>query len=615
VDSLWIVHDDGPVRAAVARLAGTAPAWSGGTGDPFVGAPPPDVVVMPVGLQGDAVSGIAGEIAATFPDAHWVLLRSGAVSEATLRERFAALRPEILRWPTPASALRRALSRPRTVAPGAAIASRRQRDGLVRRFTRAFGDLDLPSPIGNGGPLLLIGETGTGRLLMARVVHALSERASHFLHMAFEDGGDLSSLDRRLRTTAGQALTVCLDGPERLRPSAQRELRGWVELGPPQLAPGSHDLHWISLVDEEAADRLEPELETVLGGLSLRIPPLRERPGAAVRFAEDWLAEWAQVRGQEARRLAPDALAALGADAWPGNLRELEETLRHAVERSGDGALSAAALGFPDPAPAGKPPATQPSRPRPVSPSPVPRTDSTGADGSARETPKAVAPPVGPGPPSISRLARALGHELGNPMVSMRTFAQLLPERHDDPAFRDEFRFQVERDLDRVTERIALLRDFAELGPAETRPVDVSAVVEAVLDERRDIIGRRGLLVLRELEDVRPEALGDVERLRFAFSALLDAAFEAVADRADLYVACRYHPHGLGDAPAMRVLVRFHPERAPASLPGEEGELDLALLLAGYTIEALGGRLTVDATEAEERVLLVDLPAPEAAGE
>ncbi len=61
----------------------------------------------------------------------------------------------------------------------------------------------------------------------------------------------------------------------------------------------------------------------------------------------------------------------------------------------------------------------------------------------------------------------------------------------------------------------------------------------------------------------------------------------------------------------MRVLVRFHTEHAPLALLDESGGLELPLLLARHTLEDLGGRLTVDSTGADERVLLIDLPAPE----
>ncbi len=599
------MHDDGPVRAAVARLAGTAPSWSGSAADGYSDAPAPDVIVMPIGPHLASAAGAAAQISALHPHAHWILLRSAGAPEAMVRERFAALDATHLRWPPPATSLRRVLARPPAPASGTRVSSRRQRDGLVRRFTRAFGDLDLPNPIANGAPLLIVGEAGTGRLLMARVIHALAEHSSRFLHVAFEDESGLEDLDRRLREAPSGALTLCLDGPERLRPSAQRELRGWVDLGPPQRAQGEGELRFVSLIEEGAAGQLEPELEAVLSGLSLRIPPLRERPGVAARFAADWLAEWGQHHRKETPGLTADALSALAADVWPGNLRELEEALQRAVSVGPADVLTADALGF-----------IQPTRPTPVAaplagvdPNPARQATPPGPSGSESLADDALPSAAVSSAPSLAQVARTLSHELGNPMVSLRTFAQLLPERQHDPTFREEFRFQMERDLERISDRLERLQAYADLGPAKAERVDVSSLVEQLLDERRDRITERGLLVLRELEDEHPNALGEADRLRFAFSALLDAAFEAVADRADLYVACRFHPRGLADRPAIRVLVRFHPERAPISVPGEEGELDLAVLLAGSTLEAIGGRLTVDSTEADERVLLIDLPA------
>ncbi len=606
MESLWIVHDEGPARAAIARLAGISPTWSGSVA--AAGArianqdAAPEVVIL--GLPGrlDDALASAGHIAREHPEVRWVLLHPRSADVALLERRFAAFDPTLLRWPPAAPSLRRALQqRPGATASEPALAGRRQREALVRRFSRSFGDLDLPSPMGDGSPLLIIGEPGTGRLLMARVVHALAERSSRFVHVACEAGSDLASLSQQLEALDGEPATLCLEHPESLSNALQRELRGWIELGPPNIGIDPDALRWIGLVDETAEAMLEPGLAQVLSSLEIRIPPLRQRPGTAGRFAEAWLDEWCHTHRAASRPLDAGALAALDGDAWPGNLRELEETLRRAASSPGDGAISASDLGIP----AGTAPLAE-AREALVAPSTRPAIEPVEAE-RAPETAERLAPAV---EFRVPVLARALSHELRNPMVSLQTFAQLLPERGDDPSFQNEFRYQVERDLARIDGRLARLSEYGELRQAEAKPVNVCALVELLLDECRSVITERHLLVLRELEDERPEALGDPDRLRFAFSALLDAAFEAVADGADLYVACRHHPRGLDDGPAMRVLVRFHAEHAPLSMPGEAGELELSLLLARDTLEALGGKLTMDSTEADERVLLIDLPAP-----
>jgi len=69
-----------------------------------------------------------------------------------------------------------------------------------------------------------------------------------------------------------------------------------------------------------------------LAGCELRLPPLRERPGDIALLAEHFLAEAAAELGPHV--LAPDALARLHAHDWPGNARELRNTLRRAAALS-----------------------------------------------------------------------------------------------------------------------------------------------------------------------------------------------------------------------------------------------------------------------------------------
>jgi hypothetical protein len=114
-----------------------------------------------------------------------------------------------------------------------------------------------------------------------------------------------------------------------------------------------------------------------------------------------------------------------------------------------------------------------------------------------------------------------------------------------------------------------------------------------------------------------PFALCDEVQLRFALESLLDKTFEWVPERSDLYLASKHHPSGLRGEPAVRVLIRFHD---PAPAMGAEGAAageDLSLrntsieiVLAELLIGSQGGTLTVDTTDAEETVILLDLPAP-----
>ena len=79
--------------------------------------------------------------------------------------------------------------------------------------------------------------------------------------------------------------------------------------------------------------------------------------------------------------------------------------------------------------------------------------------------------------------------------------------------------------------------------------------------------------------------------------------------RGDLYVASRRHEGGGAGTRSVRVLLRFHDPSAGGA--GALGPLknSIELLIAELIVRAQGGKLTLGASEAEERVLVVDLPA------
>ena len=203
-----------------------------------------------------------------------------------------------------------------------------------------------------------------------------------------------------------------------------------------------------------------------------------------------------------------------------------------------------------------------------------------------------------------------------NPLVAIRTFASLLPERFEDPEFRGRFHEVVGSDLGRVERVLDRLSGFAALEPGGGDPVNVAALVEQLLEERRSQIHARRLVVLKEIDSRSPSALCGEAQLRFALECLLDKAFEWAPARSDLYLASKHHPSGLRGGPSVRVLIRFH-DPSPSGAAGAGGSEDLSLssnsiemVLPELVIRSQGGTLTVDTSDAGEIVILLDLPAP-----
>jgi two-component system nitrogen regulation response regulator NtrX len=174
-------------------------------------------------------------------------------------------------------------------------------------------------------PVLICGERGSGREMVARRIHAASLRPSApFVEMpcsALDDraaeralyGGD----ERRGRIALASGGTLFLEDVERLPAKLQRRLAATM-LERSQREPGLRVLACVSSPDD-----LDPELQQFLAVLRIDVPSLRERREDIPLLAERFMREIAAEYGREPKRLSPDSLAALRAHAWPGNVREL----------------------------------------------------------------------------------------------------------------------------------------------------------------------------------------------------------------------------------------------------------------------------------------------------
>ena len=210
-------------------------------------------------------------------------------------------------------------------------------------------------------PVLLLGETGTGKELLAHAIHASSARArgpfisvniaavpdtlleAEFFGVApgAYTGADRKGRDGKFKLADGGTLFLdeIGDMPQALQAKLLRALQeGEIEpLGSNKLLP--FDARLIAATSRDLAvlvreGKFREDLFYRLNVLPIRVPPLRERRSDIPALLEVLGEDMALRSGDRQSELAPDALALLSAQTWRGNIRELRNVLEQAVMRS-----------------------------------------------------------------------------------------------------------------------------------------------------------------------------------------------------------------------------------------------------------------------------------------
>jgi len=253
-------------------------------------------------------------------------------------------------------------------------------------FLSAIAQLSAAAP--SDATVLISGETGTGKELVARAIHYLSPRVA-FPFVAVNCGGLTDTLlgdelfghepgaftDARGRRPGllGQAQrgTVFLDEVEALTAQGQVMLLRVLEdkrfrpLGSTQEQHA--DVRFLAATNAALEPRVQAgtfraDLFYRLSVFSVHLPPLRNRKGDIVALAAHFLQKHA-VAQQSPALLSEAARAALLTFDWPGNVRELENAIIRGIRVSQTGLIDVEDLGLPGTT--ASPSALVPSTPRP----------------------------------------------------------------------------------------------------------------------------------------------------------------------------------------------------------------------------------------------------------
>jgi len=179
--------------------------------------------------------------------------------------------------------------------------------------------------------VLVTGESGTGKSLIARAIHDFSDRRS--LPFVVASAADLEGMDgpsTLLSRAKGGSLVFDEVGDLPMDTQARivRMLDALGDTAPRIMATSRTDL--LEALED---GKVREDLYYRLAGVTITVPPLRDRVDDIPLLAEHFLAR-AEREGAPARQLASSAIDIVRAYTWPGNVRQLENVVRRLVVTS-----------------------------------------------------------------------------------------------------------------------------------------------------------------------------------------------------------------------------------------------------------------------------------------
>jgi two-component system NtrC family response regulator len=205
--------------------------------------------------------------------------------------------------------------------------------------------------------VLILGESGTGKELLARALHELSPRATQrFVAIncaaipealleselfGYEKGAFTGATKQaKGKVEYAEGGTLFLDEVGDLPMSLQAKLLRFLQERVIERIGGrgeiAVDVRVVCATHQDVpalvrTGKFREDLYYRISEMTITIPPLREREGDAVLLAHAFVDKFSRQQGKPQRTLSKEALAAVEAYHWPGNIRELENRIKRAV--------------------------------------------------------------------------------------------------------------------------------------------------------------------------------------------------------------------------------------------------------------------------------------------
>ncbi|HZH82971.1 MAG TPA: histidine kinase dimerization/phospho-acceptor domain-containing protein [Phototrophicaceae bacterium] len=464
-------------------------------------------------------------------------------------------------------------------------------------------------------PLLIAGELGCGQ---DRVVSALCHLEGPPGFRLLIDAGEANSeylAQKALQLSFHEGfvpapITLVIHGLDRSSPSTQSSLFNFAQEIEEKLA----NVRYLSTASSDLLEKLYrgeflESLYYKLATLTLKLSPLRERQEDIVALA-GWFARiYGQVLGIGEPVISPEAGSRLRNYLWFGNLKELETVIARTVALRRKLTITADDLVFefgettvrseelPD--------YSEVTRDRSAmgltSPAPGFRSYSVANEknGHVRSV-------------DLNVLIHELAHEFKNPMVTIKTFAQLLGDRYQDENFRTRFQEVVGGDIERMDELLEMMIEFADFSQPQPRDLSLDDKLRAIVLELQAECAKRQTQFAWQENGATHVIRADEPQLAYILRNVLLATLceTKIGSEIRLQLTSKgvLTISHLRDEPQMASIGRYIENASSRPI---ESILPLRVLLAKYLLEKNGGRFTRAPSEDEQETLRMEFPIAE----
>jgi len=456
-------------------------------------------------------------------------------------------------------------------------------------------------------PLLIHGELGCGQLQAVSAIQRQQGGICISLNAAFVDSDYINQKRQELWSIASahvSPIVLLVENLDQCGSTAKTRLSEYIAEAQQQ-----SDLRLLSTANADLLAQVYrgefPEaLYYALAVLSLYLPPLRERLTDIPMIAQNFARSLALSMGVKEPIFSPAAYERLSQYLWFGNLRELETVVARTMALRSKEQIDAGDLVFDFGA---DNPAIDSNELVEFVPAGVAENVAAAAHMPVAGRSNGHAKSV-----DLNLVIHELAHEFKNPMVTIKTFAQLLGDRYQDENFRSRFQEVVGGDIERMDDLLEVMIEFADFTQPSQTAIALEEKMRAVLGEVSGLSNQRQTRFDWKKSGSVKLISSDEKHLSYVLKNVLLAVLAEAKMGSEIEIDVSQP--GAVAITSVREGARMASVSHYISNAGsqsDEGFLPLRVLLAKHLVEKNGGRFSADRSDAEKDVVRMEFPIVE----